>query len=72
MMKLKTEQNLSVPDDVYELLISLHRGKSDEESRRLNARLILLLVNHIGDADVLREAIALALQSANQGSRKVQ
>lgn len=60
MTKLKTEPNVPLPDDVYELLIELHQGKSDEESRRLNARLILLLVNHVGDKDVILEAIARA------------
>lgn len=65
MTKLKTEPNLSVPDDIYQLLIGLYQGKSDDESRRLNARLILLLVNHIGDTDVIREAIALASADAS-------
>ena len=49
-------------DDFYQALIEAHRGLSDEESLALNARLILLLSNHIGDLAVLREALALALQ----------
>ena len=48
-------------DDFYQALIEAHRGLSDEESLALNARLILLLSNHIGDLAVLREALALAL-----------
>jgi hypothetical protein len=63
MTNLKTGSNVAVPDDVYQLLMEFHHGKSDEECRRLNARLILLLVNHIGDADTIREAIALASAS---------
>ncbi|MBW7860736.1 MAG: DUF2783 domain-containing protein [Rhodocyclaceae bacterium] len=47
-------------DDFYELLIDTHRDLSDEQSALLNARLILLLANHIGDLDVLREAMHLA------------
>lgn len=47
-------------DDFYELLINTHRDLSDEQSELLNARLILLLANHIGDIDTLREALKLA------------
>jgi hypothetical protein len=47
-------------DDFYELLIETHRGLSDEASRLVNARLILLLANHIGDLGVLQQALAAA------------
>ncbi len=47
-------------DDFYEALIEAHRDLDDEQSERLNARLILLLANHIGDLNVLREALAAA------------
>ncbi len=47
-------------DDFYEMLIDMHRGLSDEDSRLVNARLVLLLANHIGDLDVLREALQAA------------
>ena len=47
-------------DDFYEQLIDTHRGLSDEQSRLLNARLVLLLANHIGDLDVLAQALAAA------------
>jgi hypothetical protein len=47
-------------DDFYEMLIDGHRGLSDEQSELMNARLVLLLANHIGDLRVLREAIAAA------------
>ena len=47
-------------DDFVERLIAAHRGLSDDASRLLNARLVLLLANHIGDAAVLDEAIAAA------------
>ncbi len=52
--------NTAAPDDLYEQLIELHRDLSPEESQAVNARLILLLANHIGDPDVLSEAIELA------------
>ena len=47
-------------DDFYEALIDAHRDLSDEHSEMLNARLILLLANHVGDIGVLREALVLA------------
>ena len=47
-------------DDFYEMLIDGHRGLSDEQSELMNARLVLLLANHIGDLRLLRDAIAAA------------
>ncbi len=61
-MTLNTEPNIAQPDDFYQELIDLHRGLSDEQSRQVNARLILLLANHIGDMDVLRAAMAAAAE----------
>ena len=60
MAHLNTEPNLAAPDDFYERLIDMHRDLSDDESARVNAKLILLLANHIGDADVLNEAMRAA------------
>jgi len=60
MAELKTDLNFRAPDDFYEMLVELHRELSDEQSEMVNARLILLLANHIGDMDVLREAMRLA------------
>src|SRR5205814_1740155 len=57
MATLNTESNLPAPDDFYERLIATHRGLSDEESALVNAKLVLLLANHIGDPGV-PEAIA--------------
>jgi Protein of unknown function (DUF2783) len=54
------EPNLTRPDDFYEALIESHRGLSSEQSVMLNAKLILLLANQVGDLDVLRAAIAKA------------
>jgi len=59
-MTLNTEPNLAAPDDFYEELIDLHRGLSGEQSMLVNAKLILLLANQVGDMDVLREAMAAA------------
>ena len=47
-------------DDFYEALIETHRDLTDEQSALVNAKLILLLSNHIGDIQILREAMALA------------
>jgi hypothetical protein len=47
-------------DDFYEALIDTHRDLTDEQSALVNAKLILLLSNQIGDIHILREAMALA------------
>ena len=60
MAELNTDLNLDAPDDFYEALLDLHRELTDEQSQRLNARLILLLANHIGDMTVLRDAMQRA------------
>lgn len=60
MPKLVTGPNIARPDTIYEWLMDLHRGLTDEESMRANARLVLILVNHIGDEQVISEAIATA------------
>lgn len=63
MARLNIEPNIPGPDDFYADLIAAHEGLSKVESDALNARLILLLANHIGDRDVLREALATARRS---------
>ncbi|GAA0838673.1 MAG: hypothetical protein CL858_02165 [Cupriavidus sp.] len=63
-MPLNTAPNLSRPDDFYEALIDMHRDLDDAQSQAVNARLILLLANHIGDFDTLREAMQLARDAA--------
>ncbi|KAF1031743.1 MAG: hypothetical protein GAK33_07349 [Burkholderia lata] len=62
MPPLDTRPRLVDPDAFYEALIDMHRDLSDADSQLVNAKLILLLANQIGDADVLREAMALARQ----------
>ncbi|PHR57031.1 MAG: hypothetical protein COA43_13010 [Robiginitomaculum sp.] len=61
--KLITGANLENVDDIYQSLIDVHDGLSDEESLRLNAKLILLLFNHVGDEDVIYEALDYAKSS---------
>jgi hypothetical protein len=71
MKHLKTEPNFGVPgeryiraftpgDEFYQMVIETHRDLTDDQSRLVNARLVLLLANHIGDLRVLREALASA------------
>lgn len=62
---LITEPNLDRPDDFYELLIAAHHGLDDAQSHALNARLVLLLANHVGSLEVLREALNLARAAAD-------
>ena len=65
MPKLVTTPNIDRPDDFYAALLALHEGRGKEDSDAVNARLILLLANHIGDMDVLREALDAAGQVEN-------
>lgn len=57
---LNTQPNMSSYDDYYEALISAHQGLETTESHVMNARLVLLLSNHIGDLSVLKEALQIA------------
>ena len=59
-MVLLTSSNFAKPDDAFRAVVEAHRGLSDEQSADLDAALVLILANHIGDLDVLREAIVLA------------
>ncbi|NMG55552.1 DUF2783 domain-containing protein [Aromatoleum aromaticum] len=74
-MSLNTDSNFFTPgkryfrtfspgDDFYEALIETHRDLTAEQSAMVNARLILLLANHIGDISVLREAMKIARDGA--------
>ncbi|KZL15399.1 hypothetical protein PsAD2_03655 [Pseudovibrio axinellae] len=68
MSHLNTKANIAKADDFYEELLALHQGRSEKESEALNAKLVLILANHIGDRAVLREAIELAAKT--QGGSK--
>jgi hypothetical protein len=59
-MALSTSSNFARPDDAFRAIVEAHRGLSDEQSADLDAALVLILANHIGDIGVLHEAIALA------------
>ena len=62
-MNLKHDANVADADGLYATIIEAHSGLSQEDSMALNARLVLLLANHIGDAQVLHQAIAAARAS---------
>ncbi|MCC1493088.1 DUF2783 domain-containing protein [Cognatishimia sp. F0-27] len=59
-MSVMREPNIDDPDGFYQELLTAHNGLSKADSDALNARLILVLANHIGDRAVLRAALALA------------
>jgi uncharacterized protein DUF2783 len=59
-MTLSTSSNFAKPDDAFRAVVEAHRGLTEEQSADLDASLVLILANHIGDIEVLREAIALA------------
>lgn len=59
-MALIRDVNLSDHDGFYEELLQAHDGLTNEEIRAFHAQLILILANHVGDREVLTEAMALA------------
>ena len=71
-MVLSTKSNFADPDAAYRLIVEAHRGLSDVQSADLDAALVLILANHIGDLGVLREAIALAQRRMVAGDQQQQ
>lgn len=59
--------NIAGADDFYADLLAAHEGLSKEESDALNARLVLILANHIGDRSLLAQALAAAARQPQQG-----
>ena len=59
---LNTQPNIQAPDDFYQELVDMHRDLSVQQSALVNAKLILLLANHVGDPVILREAMRAARQ----------
>ncbi len=64
MSQLNTAPNLENADDFYAALVAAHEGLSDADTHALNARLILVLANHIGDQRVVEAAIDAAKGSS--------
>ncbi len=60
MGRLITASRFPVPDAAYQALVEARRGLNAEQAAMLDAKLVLILANHVGDLDVLNEAIALA------------
>ena len=69
-MDLITAPNLDSPDDFYAALIDAHHDLTSDESHALNARLVLLLANHIGALEVLRQALHAA-RGTHEGAMPV-
>ena len=61
---VRVVRDFSPGDDFYQSLIDAHRDLSDEQSALVNAKLVLILANHVGDLSLLREALALARDGA--------
>jgi hypothetical protein len=63
-MSLETKPNVARPDDIYEAMIAAQAGMSEAESLRFSARLILLLINQIGNDALVKDAIEAAREPA--------
>ena len=66
MSTVDTSSRLDDPDGLFEALVEAHRDLDAEASRRLDARLVLLLANHIGSVAIVREAIAAARNATEE------
>ncbi|HHS88853.1 MAG TPA: DUF2783 domain-containing protein [Rhodobacteraceae bacterium] len=66
MTSLNTKPNLADADEFYARLMAAHEGLTKAQSDALNARLILILANHVGDAGILNEALEAAAKSARK------
>ena len=67
MNQLITQANLAHPDDFYSQLLAAHSDRDPATSAAINTRLILLLANHIGDQQILTQALAAATTSIDDG-----
>ncbi len=64
-MPLELDARFVDPDAAYRAIIEAHRGLDDRQSAELNAALVLILANQIGDHEVLDDALKLAKSSLN-------
>jgi hypothetical protein len=71
-MALSTSSNFAKPDDAFRAIVEAHRGLNEAQSADLDAALVLILANHVGDLDVLREAIELAQRRIIDASQQQQ
>ena len=71
-MALSTSSNFARPDDAFRAVVEAHRGLTDAQSADLDSALVLILANHIGDIDVLHEAIMLARRRTIDGQQQQQ
>ena len=71
-MVLSTSSDFAKPDDAFRAIVEAHRGLSAEQGADFDAALILILANHIGDIEVLREAITLAKRRTLDASQQQQ
>ena len=71
-MALSTRSNFEKPDDAFRAIVEAHRGLTEAQSADLDAALVLILANHIGDLGVLSEAIELAKRRILETSQQQQ
>ena len=71
-MALSTRSNFEKPDDAFRAIVEAHRGLTEAQSADLDAALVLILANHIGDLGVLGEAIELAKRRMLETSQQQQ
>lgn len=68
MIKMQAPSRLDRHDDIYERLVKMHDGLSEDESRKLNAKLILTLINEVGDTDTVLKLFDLVEANNSAGA----
>ncbi len=68
MTQLNTDPNIDDPDGFYAQLLALHEPLEEDASHALNAKLVLILANHIGNRQVIAQAFDLAFKSTPRSS----
>ncbi|MCA3324631.1 MAG: DUF2783 domain-containing protein [Roseomonas sp.] len=71
MTVLDTTPRFADPDAAYRAIIEAHRGLTEAESADLNAALVLILANQIGDLVILQQALALARATLGHAPRSI-
>lgn len=59
MSKVNTKVNIADHDDIYQMLVDLHADKSQEQSQKINAKLVITMINQIGCTETVKEIITL-------------
>jgi hypothetical protein len=70
MARMRSDPNIPDPDSFYAALVAAHQGLTERQSAELNARLVFLLANQLGDQQALLECVEAAAASSGEAARR--